>query len=383
MMQESSSIDSDEPANGTRATSMQRSVALDALRGFDMFWLIGGTGLASAIVDLCGPTVRSVLGPQLDHRPWEGCTFYDVIFPLFVFLVGMSAVFSMDRLKTEGCCWKVYRRILRRFVMMFALGLIYYGGLRNPLPGVRVFGVLQRLAVCYLFAALLYYHFRPRTLAAIAATILIGYWILFSFVPVPGTNVTGTAQEMNWARYIDEQYLPGAKHEGTWDANGIMSTFPAVGTCLLGVFAAKLLKSGRHSQTRKVVYFLGGGLALAVLGWVWGFQFPVIKKLWTSSYVLVTGGYSLMFLGVFCLIIDVWGFQWWTQPLVWIGANPLTIYMARNFADFNAFADRFVGGSVAAAVTPEVAYLFHTAVSFALSMALVWFLYRKRIFLRL
>ena len=366
----------------TNSTLSRRSVALDALRGFDMFWLVGGTGLVAAVVDLCGPRVQAVLGPQLDHAKWEGCMFYDVIFPLFVFLVGMSVVFSLDRLKEESSARKVYARILRRFVLMFLLGLIYYGGLRDQWPGVRLLGVLQRLALCYLFAAVLYYHFRLRTLAAVAVGILLGYWILLSFVPVPGSGATGVNEEMNWTRYVDEQFLPGRKHEGSWDANGLLSTAPAIGTCLLGVFAARLLKSERHSQTRKALYFLGAGLALAALGWVWGIQFPVIKKLWTSSYVLVTGGYSLMFLGLFCLVIDVWGFRKWVQPLVWIGANPLTIYMARNIADFNAFADRFVGGSIAAAVTPEAAYLFHTAVSFAFSMLLVRFLYKKRIFLR-
>jgi predicted acyltransferase len=357
-------------------------VSVDALRGFDMFWLIGGTGLALAIVRLCGPRARQVLLPQLDHREWGGCTFYDCIFPLFVFVVGMSVVFSLERIKAERGLSAAYARIIRRFVLLFALGLFYYGGFRNAWPNIRLLGVLQRLALCYLLTAILYCHLKPRTMVLICAGILVGYWALLSFVPVPGSGAVGTAETANWARYIDERFLPGRKHEGAWDNNGLLSTLPAVASCMIGLFAALLTKDQAVSQKRKVVVLLFGGAAMAALGWLWGLQLPVIKKLWTSSYVLVTGGYSLMLLGAFYLVVDVWHFEWWARPLIWIGANPLTIYMARNVADFNRFAERFVGGDIAAAVPPDVAYLFSTTLSLTLSMIVVRFLYRRRIFIR-
>lgn len=363
-------------------TPSPRMLSVDALRGFDMFWLVGGTGFALAIVRLFSDNVQGVLLPQLDHRAWEGCTFYDVIFPLFVFVSGMSVVFSLDKRKGAGAPLATYRRILRRFVLLFLLGILYYGGLTDPWPNIRLLGVLQRIALCYLVAALLYYHFRPQTLVVVCIGILVGYWALLMFVPVPGSGVTGCSVDMNWARYIDEQFLPGERHDGTWDNCGLLSTLPAIGTALLGVFAAIVLKSSRLSQKQKLLAFIAGGVAMTAVGWAWGFHLPVIKKIWTSSYVLVTGGYSFVLLGLFYLVVDVWGYQAWAKPFVWIGANPLTIYLARNFVDFNALANRFVGGSVKALVGQPIGYLLQTSVSLAFSMLLVWFLYRKRIFLR-
>jgi predicted acyltransferase len=375
-------ITQDYPGAASSSAS-PRMVSVDALRGFDMFWLVGGTGLGLAVVKMFGPRVQELLLPQLDHRKWEGCTFYDVIFPLFVFMVGMSVLFSVERIRHERTVGAVYRRILRRFVLMFLLGLVYYGGLRNSWPDLRLLGVLQRLALCYLATAILYYHCRPRTLIAVFALLLLGYWALLSFVPVPDTGRTGFTEAVNWTRYVDERFLPGKKYNGTWDANGLLSTLPAIGTCLMGLFAALALKSRGLSEGAKLACFIVGGTALIALGWLWNLQCPVIKKLWTPSYVLVTGGYSLVLLGFFYLVIDVWGFRKWAAPLVWIGANPLTIYMARNLVDFNKLANRLVGGDIAAAVGPQTAYLLQMIASLALSMLLVRFLNRRGVFLRI
>lgn len=360
----------------------RRLVSVDALRGFDMFWLIGGTGLAIAVVKLFGTGVENALLPQFEHHEWEGCSFYDTIYPLFIFIAGMSVVFSLDKYKGGGENWAVYKRIGRRFLLLYALGLLYYGGSMHPWPDIRVLGVLQRIAICYAVAAVLYYNFGIETLAGVAAGLLIGYWALFSFVPVPGFGDTSFTMDHNWHRYIDEMLLPGRKHDGTWDNNGLLATLPAISTCLLGVFAGLLVKNERVTDRRKLAAFIGGGLLLAGLGWTLGLQFPVIKKVWSPSYVLVTGGYSFALLGFFYLVVDVWGYRQWAQPLVWIGANPLTIYLARQFADFNSFAERFVGGSVAQAAGPDLAYLLKTGVSLGLSMVLVWYLYRRKIFLR-
>jgi predicted acyltransferase len=360
----------------------ERILSVDVLRGFDMFWLVGGTGLALAIVRLCGEPCRSLLLPQFDHAKWIGFTFYDLIFPLFVFIVGMSLVFSLGTLLRDKGRWAAYKRMIRRATLLYLLGLFYYGGLSYPWSEIRWLGVLQRLALCYFFAGLLFCHLSTRGLVVACAAILLGYWALLGFVPVPGHDAIPWAQGENWATYIDAHFLPGRKHEGVWDANGILGTAPAVGTCLLGVLAARLLQNASTPDKHKVIYLVAGGAVMAALGWLWHIEFPVIKKIWTSSYVLVAGGYSCMLLGFFYLILDVWKIRWWTAPLVWIGANPLTIYLARNIADFNKLADRFVGGSLAASLRPDVAYLFQMLVSLALSLALVGFLYRKRIFLR-
>jgi predicted acyltransferase len=372
----------DNQAASTGEKSGGRVMAVDVLRGFDMFWLVGGAGLAIAVGRLCGGKIGETIIGQLEHKEWEGFTFYDLIFPLFVFVVGMSVVFSLGKLLETKGRWAAYKRILRRFVLMYAMGLIYYGGFENVWPHMRLLGVLQRLALCYLFTGFLFCHLKVKGLAAVFVALLVGYCALLTFVPVPGAEEPSFEVDKNWATYIDKQYLPGHKHNGDWDPEGLLSTFPAVGTCLLGVFASLLLREKSVSDKAKVGWLIGGGALLVVLGFVWGIQFPVIKKIWTSSYVLVAGGYSFMLLGILYLILDVWKIRWWAAPFVWIGVNPLTIYMARRIVDFNAFGDRFVGGSIAGLFSENVAFLLHTSVSLALSLLLVWFLYKKKVFLR-
>jgi predicted acyltransferase len=357
-------------------------VSVDALRGFDMFWLVGGTGLAMAVIKLFGPGVEDALLPQFEHVKWEGCAFYDVIYPLFVFVSGMSVVFSLEKYKGGGNALQVYKRIFRRFILLYLLGLVFYGGFNQEWPNIRLLGVLQRISLCYLFSSLLYYHFRPRTLVVVFFVIMIGVWALFSFVPVPGVGHPSVTADASWSRYIDEQYLPGRKYDGAWDNNGILGTIPATATCLLGVFCSMLLRSTKVGDKRKAAIFIGGGIALALLGWLWSYQLPVIKRLWTPSYVLVAGGYSIAALGLFYLVLDVWQYRKWADLFIWIGTNALTIYIAREFVDFNALAERFTGGSIASAVGPDLAYLLKTAVSLAFSLLLVRFLYKKKIFLR-
>lgn len=368
------------PAAGKES---ERIVSVDVLRGFDMLWLIGGTGVALAAGMMCPEPVRGVILSQCKHVDWAGFHFYDLIFPLFVFVVGMSLVFSLGTLLEKEGRFAAYKRLLRRAALMYVLGLIYYGGMNHPIAEIRWLGVLQRLALCYLIAGILFCHLSPRTLMGVCVAALLGYWLLLCFVPLPGhTEISWKAAE-TWPCYIDALYLPGRKADGTWDPEGYLSTIPAVCTCLLGVFAALLLKYPQYTPARKGLLFLGIGAALVAAGWLWGLHFPVIKKIWTSSYVLVAGGYSFLLLGIFYWIVDVWRIRFWTAPLLWIGMNPITIYMARNLMDFNALAERFTGGSLAAAVGVDVAHLLQMIVSLAFSLLLLRFLYRKRIFLRL
>jgi predicted acyltransferase len=361
---------------------LDRVMSVDVLRGFDMFWLVGGTGFMMAVVRLCGEPLRGRLLPQFEHPKWMGFTFYDTIFPLFVFVVGMSVVFSLAKLLREKGKAAAYRRILRRAVLMFLLGLFYAGGMTNPISDIRWLGVLQRLALCYLFAGILFCHLSWRGLLAVCVAFLLGYWALLCFVPLPGHDAVMWTETDNWANYLDALFLPGRKHNGAWDPEGLLSTFPAVSTCLLGVLAAQFLLNESTAPSRKVLYLVGGGLLMAAAGALWGLQFPIIKKIWTSSYVLAAGGYSLTLLGLFYLVVDVWKIRWWTAPFIWIGMNPLTIYLVRNMVDFNKLALRFTGGSLSGSVSEDMAYFLQMTVSLALSILLVRFLYRKRIFLR-
>lgn len=359
-----------------------RILSVDALRGFDMFWIIGGGGLVKGLQKLGDNAVIRAATNQLQHREWAGCVFYDLIFPLFVFLVGVSIVFSLSRIRERGGTRAAYWRIFRRFLLMFLLGVFYYGGIARGVEGIRIMGVLQRLAICYFFTALLFWHLDTKKLAAVCVGLLVAYWILLSFVPVPGLGRTSFAVGENWANYFDRQYLPLRKNDGDWDPEGILSTFPAVASCLLGVFAGLLIKSRDIPPARKGWYLLGAGAACLIVGYLWGLQFPVIKKIWTSSYVLVAGGYSYVLLGLFYQVVDVWKLRFWTPPFLWIGSNALAIYMARNMVEFNDLATRLAGGPVQAALGPA-GDLAVAVVGLGLTLVLARYLYRKQIFIRI
>ena len=366
----------------TNVKSSDRVLSVDILRGFNMFWLVGGTGVGLGVVRLCGGRVCEILEPQLDHAKWVGFTFYDFIFPLFVFVVGMSVVFSVTKVLEREGRMAAYRRIAQRTLLLFLLGVIYYGGMNVPLSEVRWLGVLQRLGLCYGITAILFCHLNVRGLVAVCIAILIAYWALLCFVPVPGATAVSWEVGENWPAYIDAHFLPGKKHEGTWDGNGLLSTLPAVSNCILGACAAMLLRVKSLTEQAKAIHCMTIGVVLILAGLLWSLHVPIIKLIWTPSYVLLSGGLSFLLLGVIHQVVDVWQMRRGTAPFLWIGANALTIYLARNFLDFNKLALRFVGGDIANLLGTDLAYLLTTLVSLALSLILVRYLYKNKIFLR-
>ncbi len=360
----------------------QRILSVDALRGFDMFWIVGGSGVVGAILPFLGSKVQQFLEPQLEHAAWEGFTLTDLIFPLFVFMVGMTTVFSLSKTLAQHGIATAYWRLLRRAALLFLLGIIYSGGLSKAWPDIRLLGVLQRIALCYLFTGILFIHLRTRGLAIAAAALLIFYWAWLSFVPVPGVGKVTFEPGVNWSNYLDSKYLPGRKYDDTWDPEGYLSTLPAIVTCLLGVFAAEILRNQRFSESRKIAYLLGAGVLALILGYAWGLQFPIIKKIWTSSYVLVAGGYSFLLLSIFYTVIDVWKLQRWASPFVWIGMNAITLYMAENMIDFEELAQRLVGGDVQKLAGNTVGPLLLALAAFGMVLGLARLLYQYKIFLR-
>jgi predicted acyltransferase len=359
-----------------------RLLSLDALRGFDMFWIVGAEEIVHALHKASQAGLVSFLATQLTHASWEGVRFYDLIFPLFVFIIGVSLVFSLSRTVEQHGKAEAYKRIFRRALLLYLIGIFYYGGFAKGIDHIRLLGVLQRLALCYLFAGLLFVTLRLRGLIIACVGLLIGYWALMTFVPVPGVGAGNFAEGKNLANYIDKTSLPLFKWDGDHDPEGLLSTLPAIANCLLGVFAGVLLKSRALTEPKKVQWLLGAGVAGVALGFLWGLQFPVIKKIWTSSYVLVAGGYSCLFLAAFHQIIEIWKVQRWAQPFVWIGMNPITIYLAFNLIDFPKLGERLVGGPIKASLGNWGEVLV-TLVVLALSFLLVRFLYQRRIFLRL
>jgi len=385
-------------------------MSLDALRGFDMFWIAGGGLMVGALDRWAGNPLLAALRQQLTHVAWEGFRFYDLIFPLFVFMVGAAISFSVPRSLERSGRAATVRKILVRGVVLFAIGLFYSGGLSTPLSGLRVLGVLNRIALCYTATALLFVVWSPRVLAAVTAAILLGYWAMMAWVPIRDirldpqalaalaqtrgeTNAAvlfeSTTERVrgqfdpgyNLANHLDFQYLPGRLYDRYYDPEGLLSTLPAVATCLLGLFAGLWLQSGRRTPTARSLGLVGAGIVSVALGFLWGLQFPVIKKLWTSSYVLVAGGCSLMLLGAFHQMVDVWRWRRWCQPSVWVGANALTIYLAAQILNFRRVAERFAGGSIQASLGAAGDTLMALVAVFLL-FCFARFLYQRRIFLR-
>jgi predicted acyltransferase len=371
------------------ALQTNRVVSVDALRGFSIFWIIGADGAIWTLERMLrdkGPalsTFGNFLGAQLKHVEWEGLTFYDFIFPLFIFVTGVSIVLALPRLVEHEGMMRAHLRVLRRAAVLYVLGVIIYGGIWSD---IRFVGVLQRIAICYLFASILFLNTGPRGLVIALVALLGGYWALMTFVPVPGVGAGLFSRDANLADWIDANYLPGRLWDRTRDPEGLLSTLPAVGTCLLGVLAGLWLKDKRFTPPEKSAGLIGAGAAMVVAGYLWGLQFPVIKSIWTSSFVLITGGYSAIMLGVLHQVIDVWKWKVWATIFVWIGANAIALYFINGIAGFEPFALRLVGRDVKIwldqAVTPGTGVFAAHLLGLVFAIALAGFLYRRKIFLR-
>jgi predicted acyltransferase len=371
-----------------------RLLSIDALRGFDMFWIIGGEELFKALVKWpvvsdalkrwTDYPVQEVVEQQLDHVKWEGFHFYDLIFPLFLFLVGVVIPFSLGALRERGeTKGKLYRRILRRTVLLFALGLIYNGFTEFDFANLRTVGVLQRIALCYCFAALIVMNTGVILQILITTAILLGYWALLANVPAPGQKAGDISMEHNLAGWLDREYLPSKikkEYYGFGDNEGILSTIPAVATALLGALAGQWLRSRQRKVVKCAGLALAGAGALA-LGNYWGQFFPIIKILWTSSYVLVAGGWSLLLLAIFYGIIDVIGLRAWAFFFIVIGVNPITIYVAERIIDFERIAHFFLSGTLKLTDVAAHALIMAAGVLLIKWLCLL-FLYRNRIYLR-
>ena len=357
-----------EPASPT-----PRLASLDALRGFDMFWIIGGGSLHGAMKTLGDSWTARLFTDQLDHAKWDGFHFYDLVFPMFVFIAGVSLALSLPRKAAQHGRAAAAGSLALRAVILFAIGVLFSGGLNKGLDGVRWLGVLQRIALASLGAGLLSLWLSARSLAVACGTLLLGYWGLLAFVPMPG-GVAGDLREgHNLVNWFDSQFLPGRKYDVDHDPEGILSTIPAIANCILGVLAGIFLRSTRTEGSRKSLLLVGGGAVLLALGLLWSLQFPMIKKLWTSSFVLFACGCSAILLGAFHQIIEVRKLRVWAAPFIWIGLNPIAIYLAAQIMNFNQLADRFVGP------TPG---LLHAVVATGFGVLLAWWLHRRKIYLR-
>lgn len=359
------------PANAGRLAS------IDALRGFDMFWIIGGGTLACNLTGLVNAEAAKTLAAQLVHPNWNGFTFEDLIFPLFLFLAGVVVPFSLSKRVERGeSKLRLYRHIIQRTVLLVLFGMICNGLLQTGFVGLRYPSVLGRIGIAYGFAAIISMHTGVRGRILWILALLFGYWAAMMWIPVPKLGAGNLEPGKTLADFVDRTVLPGKLYCGDRDPEGLCSTIPAIATALIGILAGQWLRESRRDGHAKVAGLIIAAAACLVGGFFWDKCFPINKNLWTSSFVLWTAGWSLTLLSLFYLVIDVWGLKKWAYCFVVIGANALTIYVLCRFVDFGAIGQLVFGH---ARLHPALL----ASSGLLVEWIFLWILYRQKIFLRL
>jgi predicted acyltransferase len=366
-------------------TQPARLYSLDALRGFDMFWIMGGESIFIGLASLTGWPVFQWWAGQLDHVPWNGFHFYDMIFPLFLFIAGISFPYSVAKRTAANESRKLlYRHVLTRGLVLVVLGILYNNAVRFDLGNLRYGSVLGRIGLAWMFAALIFMNTRLSFRIVWFSGLLIGYWLLLLLFPAHDLGSTDIfSREGNLTSYIDRLLMPGKLYLGNHDPEGILSTIPAISTALLGMFTGEFLISKylQDKPLRKVLFMAGAAVCLMIIGQLWNLFFPINKNLWTSSFVCWVGGLSLLLFSVFYLIIDVWSYRKWAFIFVVIGMNPITIYLAERIISFSSASKFFFGGFIG--LFPETwAPFLHGIAITTIGWVFLYILYRKKIFLK-
>jgi predicted acyltransferase len=361
-------------------TQPVRLLSLDALRGFDMFWIIGGQNIVKGLAKVWPGSFSTAVTKQLEHVPWAGLHIYDVIWTLFMFMVGISLSFSIrNRRRFNESDSRICAHAIKRALILFVLGAAAQGNLLDfSLATLHPFySVLHGIAAGYLIATIVTLKFRVRGQAIVTALFLISYWILLLNIPVPGVGRGVLTPTGNAAAYIDI-LLQGRFHfgENTW----FLSYLGFASSVLLGVLGGELLHSKRSKQIKCATLF-GYGAGLLVLGLIWSIWLPIIKLLWTSSFVLVAGGLSCLMMAFFYLIIDVMGYSKWAFPFTVIGMNALVVYMATELFDFRQAGNIFVGHLLTRVGRWDE--VLASSAAFGLIWLTLYWMYRTRTFIKL
>jgi predicted acyltransferase len=365
---------------------IKRLYSLDALRGFDMFWIMGGEFIFIGLATITGWPVLKWWAEQQQHMPWSGFHFEDMIFPLFLFIAGISFSFSLaKRLQRGDARRSIYSHVIKRGLILVVLGILYNNAVNFDFSQLRYASVLGRIGLAWMFAALIFMNSNPRYRIIWTGGILIFYWLLLLIFPAHDLGTFGPfSQQGNLAGFIDRHLLPGSFCCYTYgDSEGILSTIPAISTALLGMLTGQFLMSPflKEKPLRKVLYMVIAAIILIIIGRIWNLVFPINKYLWSSSFVCFVGGLSLLLFCVFYLIIDIWNYRKWAFFFVVIGMNPITIYLAGRIINFDSTAKFFFGGLMS--YFPESWTTFWNGIAItAVGWVFLYILYKKKIFLK-
>ncbi len=362
-----------------------RLKSLDALRGFDMLWIMGVDKVFILLGALTGIPVLQWWAKQMTHVEWHGFHAYDMIFPLFLFIAGVSFPFSVrKRMACAGGKRALYKHIFRRGFILVLLGIIYNNGIHFDFENIRYVSVLGRIGLAWMFAALLFMNTKNSKVRFLwFSGILVFYWLLFVFFRAPDLGDTDHfSMRGNVSSYIDRMLLNPDTFccYETGDSSGLLPTIAAVGTALLGMIIGEFFMT-KIKPMKKVLYLLLIAILLMIVGQVWNLFFPINKHLWTSSFVCWVGGLSILLLAVFYLVIDVWKFQKWAFPFIVIGMNSITIYLANRIIGWDNANDILISGF--ARLFPGAWFPFIMAIGYVMiGWLFLYILYKKRIFLK-
>ena len=364
----------------TSAPPSQRLLSLDALRGFTMFWLIGGRELAIAAAACISVSLGDAVETQLTHPRWQGFVAWDTIMPMFLFLVGASMPFALGkRMQQAEPMGSIYWRIARRVILLWILGMIAQKSLiKYQISGLELYSnALQAIAVGYLVTSIALLHLPLAGQIGLFAGLTLVYWALLAFVPFAGHPAGTLEQTINFPRYIDELILGGFRrgHDFTW----IVTSLGFSATVLLGAMSGHVLR-GRLSATRKLLLLVTVGLCCAAIGWLWSYSLPFNRHIWTPSMILWTGGLSFMLLALFYAAIDIMGIKSWAFFFVVIGANALFAYVFDQVFQ-RTMSDTLVA-NLANQLSEPYSYLLSAIGEVALLWLILWYMYRNRTFLR-
>jgi predicted acyltransferase len=366
-------------------SEQKRLLSLDVFRGMTI----------AGMVLVNNPGNGNAVYSQLEHAPWDGWTPTDMIFPFFVFILGVAIPIALGkRVENSDVDGQLYFKIFKRTLVIFGLGLLIAAFPKFDFPMLRIPGVLQRLAVCYFFGSLIYLWANWREQVYIAAILLVGYWVIMLY----GGN-GDLSLEGNYGGIIDLKVF-GTEHiwkaSKFYDPEGILSSIPAVASCIAGMLCGTWLKTNR-SDLDKVSGMFGFGVILIAIGWMWNFFFPINKALWTSSYVCFMAGQALCVLAACYWLIDIKGYTKWTKPFVIFGVNALALFVgSAMLARFMLYVFKWTtpdGKTMhlqkwiyetifAPLASPINASLFYALAYIGFWLFLMWLLYRKRIYIK-
>ena len=366
-----------------KTTTDQRLYSLDVLRGVDMFWIIGAEEIFHEMAKINPSPFWESISNQFTHPAWNGFHVYDLIFPLFLFLAGVSTPYSIGRSLAEGKTKKqVMMRVIKRGLMLVLLGIVYNNGLQlRPLSDIRFSSVLGRIGIAYMLANILFIYTKERAQIIWFAGLLIGYWLILKFTSAPGFPPGDLSMEGNFASYVDRSILPGKLSLGIHDTVGFFNNIPAVSTALAGIITGIYLQKTAITKKKKAGMLAVCGIVSLVIAQVWNLDFPINKNMWSSSFVMHTTGLSLLLLSLFYYIIDVLGYKKWAFFFKVIGMNSILIYISGKFINWRYTTNGFFQWLVEWVGAP------YNVLVLTLCMLLIkWlflnFLYQKKIFLR-